>query len=75
MKKPVEGDWVRLMNGKIGVFERLTKSGEAFVRIPSLTNWPFPEWELVDAQHLEKCKMPKIVKEEPRLTDHGPAPF
>ena len=75
MKKPIEGDWVRLPNNKIGVLERHLKSGEALVRIPSLTNWPFPEWDVVNADHLEKERMPKIVKQEPPIEKLGPSPF
>lgn len=51
--------------GERGVLERFVKSGEAFVRIPSKTDWPFPNWEMVSPQELKRTRSPS--KPKPQL--------
>ena len=69
--KPIkEGNWVKIKSlGKIGIAERFTKEGYVFVRIPSPTNWPFPEWELVEVKELKRTRAPKPVKEQPEFEE------
>lgn len=61
-----EGDWVTIKTtGDIGVVERFLKDGNVFVRVPSLTDWPFPKWEAVPLSDLKKARRPKPPKIEP----------
>ena len=65
MTKIKEGDWVRVTSIKeVGVVERFLKDGNVFVRIPSKTNWPFPQWETAKIDDLRKTRQPKPPKPE-----------
>lgn len=51
--------------GERGVLERFVKNGGAFIRIPSLNDWPFPKWEMVSPQDLKRTRSPS--KPKPQL--------
>lgn len=60
-----EGDWVRIdETRKFGVVERILSNGEFLVRIPSLTDWPFPAWDTFKPEAVTKARMPKKPKPE-----------
>ena len=65
MGKLNEGDWVLIKGtGECGVLERFVKTGEAFIRIPSKTDWPFPKWELIDPKNIKRTRAPAKPKEQ-----------
>jgi hypothetical protein len=61
-----EGDWVRLKDiGSVGVVEKFLPTGELMIRIPSITDWPFPQWEMVEPKAVMKTRAPRKPKDKP----------
>ena len=61
-----EGDWVAIKTtGDIGVVEKIKVDGVVFVRVPSLTDWPFPKWEATTVANLKKARRVKPPKPQP----------
>ena len=65
-RPPQEGDWVIIQNTKdIGIVERTMDDGERlWVRIPSLTDWPWPRWVHVPTDKAKRIRPPKSPKLE-----------
>ena len=64
-RPPQEGDWVVLKTGEKGVVERTMDNGERlWVRIPSLTDWPWPRWVHVPTEKAKRILPPKPPKPE-----------
>ena len=60
-----EGDWVVLKTGEKGIVERTMDNGEhLWVRIPSLTDWPWPRWVHVPTDKAKRIRPPKSPKLE-----------
>lgn len=64
-RPPQEGDWVVLKTGEKGIVERTMDNGERlWVRIPSLTDWPWPRWVHVPTEKAKRIHPPKPPKPE-----------
>lgn len=72
MKNAKEGDWVKLPNGSVGVIEKFTQDGSAYVRVPSLDGYPFPKWVLANVADLKKTRRPRAKVE---IGNFEEAPF
>lgn len=64
-RPPQESDWVVLKTGEKGIVERTMDNGERlWVRIPSLTDWPWPRWVHVPTDKAKRIRPPKPPKLE-----------
>ena len=60
-----EGEWVRLDSGEIGIVERRLDGGERlWIRIPSVTDWPFPRWVHIVSEKVKRIRPPKPPEPE-----------
>lgn len=67
MARPLEkGDWIYIQQTEeIGVVERAMDGGErVWVRIPSVTDWPWPRWAHLPADKVKRVRPPKPPKPE-----------
>jgi hypothetical protein len=55
------GDWILIVATKeAGIVEKAMDKGERlWVRVPSVTGWPFPRWVHVTAEKVKRIRPPK----------------
>jgi hypothetical protein len=55
------GDWILIVTTKeTGIVEKAMDRGERlWVRVPSVTGWPFPRWVHVTAEKVKRIRPPK----------------
>lgn len=61
-----KGDWVHIIGiCEKGIVENVMDDGERlWVRIPSMTDWPFPRWAHVPSVKAKRIRPPKPPKPE-----------